>query len=171
MAARKARSPQLSRTTWCFCWKEGDYRFQVQPGRHRQEWWLKEGVVVVVVVVAKSCPTFCNPMDYSTPGFLVLYHFPEFTQTHVHWVSETTQTFHLLSSPSPPAFSLSQHQGLFQWVSPSQQVAKVLELQPQHQSFQWILKEINKWRAPLKKYLEILKILITSKIPGLKYRE
>ena len=63
----------------------------------------------------------------------------ELTQTHVHQVGDAIQPSHPLSSPSPPAFSLSQHQGLFQWVS-SHQVAKVLELQPQHQSFQWIFR-------------------------------
>ena len=65
---------------------------------------------------------------------------PEFTQTHVHWVSDTIQPSHPLSSPSPPALNLSQHQGLFKWVSPSHQVAKVLEFQLQHQSFQWIFR-------------------------------
>ena len=59
------------------------------------------------------------------------------TQTHVHWVSDAIQPSHPLSSPSLPAFSLSQHQGLFQWVSSSHQVAKVLEFHLQHQSFQW----------------------------------
>ena len=58
-------------------------------------------------------------------------------QTHVHWVSDTIQPSHPLSSPSPPALNLSQHQGLFQWVSSLQHVAKVLEFQLQHQSFQW----------------------------------
>ena len=62
---------------------------------------------------------------------------PEFTQTHAHWVGDAIQPSHPLSSPSPPAFNLSQHQGLFKWVSSSHQVAKVLELQLQHQSFQW----------------------------------
>ena len=64
----------------------------------------------------------------------------EFTQTHVHWVSDAIQPSHPLSSPSPPAFNLSQHQGLFKWVSSSHQVAKVLELHLQHQSFQWIFR-------------------------------
>ena len=61
----------------------------------------------------------------------------EFTQTHVHWVCDAIQPYHPLSSPSPPAPSPSQHQGLFQWVSSSNEVAKVLEFQLQHQSFQW----------------------------------
>ena len=64
----------------------------------------------------------------------------EFTQTHVHWVGDDTEPSHPLSSSSPPAFNLSQHQGLFQWVSSSHQVAKVLEFQLQHQSFQWIFR-------------------------------
>ena len=67
----------------------------------------------------------------------VHHHLPEFTQTYVHWVSDAIQSLYPLSSPSPPAFNLSQHQGLFQWVSSSHQVAKVLEFQLQHQSFQW----------------------------------
>ena len=86
--------------------------------------------------VAQSCLTLCNPMDCSTPGFPG-HHQPEFTQTHVHWVSDAIQPSHPLSSPSPPAFNLSQHQGLFQGVSFLHQVAKVLEFQLQHQSFQW----------------------------------
>ena len=65
---------------------------------------------------------------------------PEFTQTHVHWVSDAIQPSHPLSSPSPSALNLSQHQGLFQWVSSSDQVTKVLELQLQHQPFQWIFR-------------------------------
>ena len=83
--------------------------------------------------VAQSCPTLCNPMDCSTPGLPVHHQLPELTQIHVHWVGDAIQTSRPLSSPSPPAFNLSQHQGLFQWVSSSHQVAKVLELQLQHQ--------------------------------------
>ena len=85
--------------------------------------------------VAQLCPTVCNPMDCSTPGFPVHCQFPELTQTHVYRVSDAIQASHPLSSPSPPAFNLSQHQGLFQWVS-SHEVARVLEFQLQHQSFQ-----------------------------------
>ena len=70
----------------------------------------------------------------------VLHHLPEFAQTHVHQVGDAIQPSHSLSSPSPPALNLSQHQGLSQWVSSSHQVAKVLELQLQHQSFQWIFR-------------------------------
>ena len=87
--------------------------------------------------VSQSCPTLWNPMDCSTPGFPVHHQLLEFTQTHVHWISDAIQPSHPLSFPSAPAFNLSQHQGLFQWVSSSNQVAKVLEFQLQHQSFQW----------------------------------
>ena len=64
--------------------------------------------------VAQLCPTLCNPVDWSMPGFLVLHHLAEPAQTHVHWVGDAIQPSHLLPSPSPPIFSLSQHQGLFQ---------------------------------------------------------
>ena len=87
---------------------------------------------------AQSCPTLCDPMDHSTPGLPVHHQLPESTQTHVHWVGDAIQPSYPLSSPSPPTFNLSQHHGLFQWVSSSHQVAKVLEFQLQHQSFQWI---------------------------------
>ena len=78
--------------------------------------------------LAQSCPTLGDPMDHSTPGLPVHYQLPEFTQTHVHWVSDAIQPSHPLSSPSPPAFNLSQHQSLFKQVSSSPQVAKVLEI-------------------------------------------
>ena len=79
---------------------------------------------VVVVVVAKSGPTLCDPMDCSTPGFPVLHHLPVFVQTHVPCVGDAIQPSHALSSPSPPAFNLTQHQGLFKWVSCSHQGPK-----------------------------------------------
>ena len=90
--------------------------------------------------VAQLCLTLCNIMDCSMPGLPVHHQLPEFTQTHVHWVIDTIQPSHPLSSPSPPTFSLSQYQGLFRWVTSSHQVAKVLESQLQHQSFQWIFR-------------------------------
>ena len=90
--------------------------------------------------MAKLCPPLHDPMDCSMPGFLVLHPLPELAQTHVHWVSDAIQPSHLLSPPSLPALNLSQHQGPFQWVGSSHQVAKVLELQLQPQSFQWILR-------------------------------
>ena len=87
--------------------------------------------------VAQSCPTLCNPMNRSTSGLPVHHQLPEFTQTHVHWVGDAIQPSHPLSTPFPPAFNLSLHQGLFQWLGFLHQVAKVLEFQLQHQSFQW----------------------------------
>ena len=91
-------------------------------------------------LVTQSCPTLCDPMDCSMPGFPVHHQLPEPAQTHVYWVGDAIQPSYPLSSPSPPTFNLSQHQGLFQWVSSSHQVAKVLEFQLQHQSFQWTLR-------------------------------
>ena len=79
----------------------------------------------------------CDPMCCSTPGLPVHHQLPEFTQTHVHRVGDAIQPSHPLASPSPPAPNPSQHQGLFQWVNSSHEVAKVLEFQLQHQSFQW----------------------------------
>ena len=79
----------------------------------------------------------CNSMNRSTPGLPVHHQLLEFTQTHLHWVGNAIQRSHPLSSPSPPALSLSQNQGLFKWVGFSHQVAEVMEFQLQHQSFQW----------------------------------
>ena len=87
--------------------------------------------------VTQSCLTVCHPTNRSTPGLPVHHQLPESTQTHVHRVGDFIQPSHPLLSPSPPALNLSQHQGLFQWVSSSHQVAKVAEFQLQHQSFQW----------------------------------
>ena len=88
--------------------------------------------------VTQSCPTLCDPMNRSTPGLPVHHQLPEFTQTHAHRVGDATQPSHPLSSPSPPAPNPSQHWALFQWVNSSHEVAKVLEFQLQHRSFQWI---------------------------------
>ena len=71
-------------------------------------------MIVQFSSVAQSCPTLCDPMDCSMPGFPVHRQLPELAQTHVHRVSDAIQPSHPLSSPSPPAFTLSQHQGLFQ---------------------------------------------------------
>ena len=90
--------------------------------------------------VTQSCPTLCDPMDYSMPGLPVYHQLLGFTQIHVHWVSDAIQSSHPLSSTSPPNFNLSQHQGLFKWVNSSHQVAKLLEFQLQHKFFQWILR-------------------------------
>ena len=116
--------------------------------------WLKEVNKVELVLdfkefkiwaccccsVAQSNPNICKSMDCSMPGLPVLHHLLELAQTHVHLVGDAIQPSHPLRSPSPPAFNLSQHQGLFQWVSSSHWAARVLELQLQHQSFQWIFR-------------------------------
>ena len=99
-------------------------------------WWC--------CLVTKLCLALCNLMDCSTPGFPVLYYLEEFAHIHVRWVNDAIQPSHSLSLPSPrspsPILSLFQHQGLFQWVDSLHQVAKVLELQLQHQFFQWIFR-------------------------------
>ena len=98
--------------------------------------------------VTQLCLTLCNPMDCSTPGFPVLHYLPELAQTHVHWVGDAIQPSHPLLSRSPPAFSLPQDQGLFQWVSSSHHVAKVLELLMNILIFWWIsvpLMNIQGW--------------------------
>ena len=79
--------------------------------------------------VAQSCPTLCDPMNPSTPGFPVHHQLSEFTQTQVHWVSDAIQPSHPRWSPFPPAPNPSQHQSLFQWVSSLNEAAKVLEFQ------------------------------------------
>ena len=84
----------------------------------------------------QSCLTLCNPMNRSTPGLPVHHQLLEFTKTHIHWVGDAIQPSHPLSSPSPPAVNLSQHQGLLQWVNSSHEMAKVLEFYLQHQAFQ-----------------------------------
>ena len=111
------------------------------PSEDFLPWWdqvFQARILQQFSSVAQSCPTLWDPMECSMPGFSVLHHLLEVTQTHVHQVGDAIQPSYSLSSPPPPAFNLSQHQGLFQWVSSSHQVAKVLELQ--HQSFQWIFR-------------------------------
>ena len=90
---------------------------------------IKKDTYVVVFQLLKLCLTLCNPMDCSLPGFPVLHHLLEFAQVDDHWAGDAIQPSHHLSSPSPPALNLSEHQGLFQWVGSSHQVAKVLEFQ------------------------------------------
>ena len=90
--------------------------------------------------VSQLCPTLCDPIDYSMPGLPVHHQLPETPQTHLHRVGDAIQPSHPVLSPSPPALSLSQHQGLFKWVSSSHQVAKVLEFQLQHQSLEKTLR-------------------------------
>ena len=99
--------------------------------------WVKNTDVLQFSSITQSCPTLCNPMNHNTPGLPVHHQLPEFTQTHVHRVGDAIQPSHPLSFSSPSAPKPSQHQGLFQWVNSSHEVAKVLEFQLQHQSFQW----------------------------------
>ena len=97
--------------------------------------FLQLFVLIQLSSVTQSCPTLCNPMNHSRPRLPVNHQLPEFTQTHIHRVSDAIQPSHPRSSPSPPAPNPSQHQSLFQSVNTSHKVTKVLEFQPQHHSF------------------------------------
>ena len=92
--------------------------------------------LIMEVLVSKSCMTLCDPRECSSPGFPVLHYLLELAQIHVHCVNDAIQPSHPLLPPSPPALNFSQHQGLIQQVGSSRQVATVLELQLQYQSFQ-----------------------------------
>ena len=113
--------------------------------------WILHSIFHVVRIiccsclVSRSCLTLCYPVDWSTPASSVLYCLLEFAKTHVHWFNDAIQPSHLLLPTSPTAFCLSQHQGLFQWIGSSHHVAKFLELQLQHQSFQWTFKVDLLW--------------------------
>ena len=100
--------------------------------------WLHE--FLLLLFNCKVMSTLCDPMDYSISACQVLHYLPEYTQIQGHWVSDAIQPSYPLLSPSLPAPNPSQHQGIFQWVSSSLQVAKMLVFQLQHQSFQWIFK-------------------------------
>ena len=89
---------------------------------------------------AQLCPTLCDPMDCSTPGLPVPHHVPELAQVHVHCIGDAVRPSHPLTPSSPSALNLSQHQGLFQWIVCSHQMTKILELQAQHQTLQWIFR-------------------------------
>ena len=111
-------------------------------GLDKDQLWATKCFIFMfsVSIQSRSYVQLCDPMDWSTPDFLFHHQLPELTQTHVHWVCDAIQPSHPLSSPSPPTFHLPQHQDLFYWVSSSHQVAKVLEFQLQHPSFQWIFR-------------------------------
>ena len=111
----------LSDSTWHFC---VPFTFK----KYQKIYCVYSLVILIIQFssVAQSCLTLCNPMDCSMPGLHVHHQHPELAQTHVHWVGDAFQPFNPLLSPSLPALNLSQHQGLFQWVSSSHQVAKVL---------------------------------------------
>ena len=127
------RNPETAPCVWNVIYINSRDVESQGSGRKLDFQWIQFSSVV------QSCPTL-DPMNRSTPGLPVHHQLPEFTQTHIHRVGDAIQAFHPLSSPSPPALNLSQHQGLFWWVSSSHQVAKVLEFQLQHQSFQWIFR-------------------------------
>ena len=121
--------PSPNVTNWCFPFKQVPFL--------QEDWEFLEDVdSVQFSSVAQSCPTLCDPINRSTPGLPLYHQLLESTQTHIHWVGDAIKLSHPLSSPSLPALNLSQHQGLFKWVSSSHQAAKVLEFQLQHQSFQ-----------------------------------
>ena len=118
------------------------------PGARLQVWgaqWEAQiprylGSTYIVIQSSSCVQLFCDPMNCSIPGFPVLHYLPEFTQTHVHWVSDALQPSHPLPSPSPLALNLSQLQILFQWISSLHHMTKILELQLQHQSLQWVFR-------------------------------
>ena len=123
----------------------GNIQNRISVHAERHWWWPGAGCWGMEFPfqfssITQSYLTLCDPMDCSTPGFPVHLQLWDLAQTHVHRVSDAIQPSHPLLSPSPPDLNLSQHQGLFKWVSSSHQVAKVLELQLRHQSFQWIFR-------------------------------
>ena len=133
--------------TWLGMWpspRDPTFLAEVLPAQRKcflmyqaETWLSSSSFLIVLSSVAQSCPTLCDPMNRSTPGLPVHHRLPEFTQIRVHWVGDAIKPSHPLSSPSPPAPNPSQCQDLFQWVNSSHEVAKVLEFQLQHQSFQW----------------------------------
>ena len=113
-------------------------QLNTQVGKELQS--TEEDQQGIIVVKSLSCVWLGDPTDCSAPGFTILHHLPELAQTHIYPAGDALQHSHPLLSPSSPAFSLSENQGLQQWVSSSHQVAKVLELQHQRKSFQWMFR-------------------------------
>ena len=130
---------------WEIPWAEELVRWKFMGSQESDTmYWLKNNIINTYIhnmhvssVQSLSHVQICNPMNHSTPGLPVHQQLPEFTQTHAHRIGDVIQPSHPLTSPSPPAPNPSQHQGLFQWVNSSHEVARVLEFQLQHQSFQW----------------------------------
>ena len=122
-------------------------------------------VICCCCSVAKSCPTLCNPMDCNTPDLPVPHHLLEFAQVHVHWIGDAIQPSHPLMHSSS-SFNLSQHQDLFQGVGSLHQMAKVLKLQLQHQSFQWLFRVdfLQDWLTFLKFNIQKMKIMASGPI-------
>ena len=137
--AAKSQTRLSDWTDWNYAWLFWDPMDHSPPGSSVHG-ILQARILVRFTSVTQSCLTLSDSMDYSTPGFPVHHQLLELAQTHVHWVSDAIQSSHPLLSPSPPAFNLSQHQGLFKWLSSLHQVAKVLEFQLQHQSFPWTFR-------------------------------
>ena len=122
-------------------------------------------VICCCCSVAKSFPTLCNPMDCNTPDLPVPHHLLEFAQVHVHWIGDAIQPSHPLMHSSS-SFNLSQHQDLFQGVGSLHQMAKVLILQLQHQSFQWLFRVdfLQDWLTFLKFNIQKMKIMASGPI-------
>ena len=136
--------PQKQQNDLCsFPSRQFNFRVNISlcPNQYAEEAeveWFYEGLKDLLELTPKSCPfhqfssvnhsylTLCDPVNYSTTGLPVHHQLLELTQKHVHWVCDSIQPSHPLSSPSPPTFNLSEHQCLFQWVSSVHQVAKVL---------------------------------------------
>ena len=148
----KEMSTYCSILAWRILWTEEPLRL-LSMGSHRvgYDWSYTAAAAYtlcnhcLVIFVRRfssvqSCPTLCDPVDCSMPGFPVHHQLLELTQTHAHRIGDGIQSSHSPPSPSPPTSNLSQHQCLFQWVNSSHQVAKVLEFHLQHQSFQWIFR-------------------------------
>jgi len=123
----------LNKSKWSNAFREKHFIILMEPKvpscQLTSKWSPFQFSSVQFSSVAQSCPTLCDPMNRRTPGLPVHHQLPEFTQTHVYRVGDAIQPSHPLSSPSPPDPNPSQHQGLFQWVSSSHEVAKVLEFQ------------------------------------------
>ena len=159
MASGPITSWEIDRETRLWCWErlraesEEELKRLLMKAKEESE---KVGLTLSIrkTKIMASCPvssvqfnsiqfshsvvsTLCDPMNCSMSGLPNHHQLPDSTQTYVHWIGDAIQPFHPLSSPSPPALNLSQHQSLFKWVSSSHEVAKVLEFQLQYQFFQW----------------------------------
>ena len=112
---KKKKNGVTNHSYFCHLFCRGSY-FETMKWIHLSKWSFVLVHFCCFCSIAKLCLTLCNPMDYSSPGFPVLHHLLEFAQTYVRWVDDAIQPSHPLLPPSPLAFNLSQHQGLFQWV-------------------------------------------------------
>ena len=135
LGLEKAEEPEIKLPTLGRSWRKqrNSRKTSISASLNMLSLWL-----CFYCSVIKSYLTLCDPMDWSSPGFSVLRYLPELARFHVYWVDNAIQPSHALLPASPPALNLSQHHGLFHWVSSPHQVAKFLELQ--RQSFQWILR-------------------------------